>query len=158
MTDLSIAITLHALAAIIWVGGMFFAYMAMRPAVGQTIDPAQRPALWCHTLSRFFRWVWACVIVLLLSGYYLVFKILGGMADIGLHIHIMQGLGIVMMLLFLHVFFAPYRRLKQAVASGDQELGAKSVGQIRFFVGLNLILGLIVVIVGVGGRYVVFGP
>ena len=140
MTDLSIAITLHALSAIIWVGGMFFAYMAMRPAVGRVIDPAQRPALWCHTLSRFFRWVWACIIVLLLSGYYLVFK----------------GLGIVMMLLFLHVFFAPYRRLKQAVADDDNDQGAKSIGQIRFFVGLNLILGLIVVIVGVGGRYVVF--
>lgn len=156
MIDLSIAITLHALSSMIWVGGMFFAYLAMRPAVGQVIDPGQRPELWCHTLSRFFAWVWACIILLLGSGYYMVFKILGGMADIGLHIHIMQGLGILMMLLFLHVFFAPYRRLKQAVAADDREAGNKAVGQIRFFVGLNLILGLIVVVVGVGGRYVVF--
>lgn len=158
MTDLSIAITLHALSAVIWVGGMFFAYMAMRPAVGKVIDPAQRPELWCHTLSRFFGWVWLCLVVLLLSGYYMIFKVLGGMAGLGLHIHLMQGLGILMMLIFLHAFFAPYGRLKRAVSDGNHEAGAASIGQIRFLVGLNLILGLVVVVIGVGGRYVVFSP
>lgn len=158
MTDLSIAITVHALAAMVWVGGMFFAWMIMRPAVGKVIEPRNRPELWCHTLSRFFLWVWICIALLLLSGYYMIFRILGGMAEAGLHIHVMQGLGLLMMLLFAHVFFAPYRRLKRAVAAGDSEQGGKAIGQIRFFVGLNLILGLIVVIVGVGGRYVVFSP
>jgi len=31
------------------------------------------------------------------------------------HITIMMGLGILMMLIFAHVFFAPYNRLKRAV-------------------------------------------
>lgn len=30
---MSLAIARHVLSAVIWVGGMFFAYMAMRPAV-----------------------------------------------------------------------------------------------------------------------------
>ena len=150
---MSLAIALHVLSAVIWVGGMFFAYMAMRPAVVEVIDASQRGALWCATLGRFFRWVWVAVILLLVTGYWMIFSVFGGMADAGLHIHLMQGLGIVMMLLYFHVYFAPFRRLKQAVANQDPQEGGRQVGQIRKLVGTNLILGLIVVVIGAGGRY-----
>jgi uncharacterized membrane protein len=150
---MSLAITLHLLAAVVWVGGMFFAYLAMRPAVAEVVEPADRPALWYHTLSRFFRWVWAAVVVLLATGYWMVFGYFGGMAGAGWHVHAMQGLGIVMMLLFLHVFFAPYRRLKQAVERRDAEEGKRRIGQIRTLVAVNLALGLLVVAIASGGRY-----
>ena len=52
-----LAITLHLLAAVIWVGGMFFAYMALRPATG-SLEPSIRLTLWSQTLKRFFPWVW----------------------------------------------------------------------------------------------------
>jgi uncharacterized membrane protein len=65
----------------------------------------------------------------------------------------MQGLGILMILLFLHVYFAPFRRLNQALAQGDTPEAQRRIGQIRFFVGLNLTLGLIVVVLGAAGRY-----
>lgn len=150
---MSLAIALHLLAAVIWVGGMFFAYMAMRPAVGQVVDVSHRGALWCQTLSRFFRWVWVSIGVLLVTGYWMVFAVFGGMAGAGWHIHVMQGLGIVMMLIFLHVYFAPFRRLKLAVANSDPQEGQRRVGQIRMLVGINLILGLLVIVIGSGGRY-----
>jgi uncharacterized membrane protein len=150
---MSLAITLHLLAAVVWVGGMFFAYLAMRPAVAEVVEPADRPALWYHTLSHFFRWVWAAVVVLLATGYWMVFGYFGGMAGAGWHVHAMQGLGIVMMLLFLHVFFAPYRRLKQAVERRDAEEGKRRIGQIRTLVAVNLALGLLVVAIASGGRY-----
>jgi uncharacterized membrane protein len=150
---MSLAIALHVLSAVVWVGGMFFAYMAMRPAVVEVIDASQRGALWCATLGRFFRWVWAAVVLLLVTGYWMIFSAFGGMAGAGLHIHLMQGLGIVMMVLYFHVYFAPFRRLKQAVANQDPQEGGRQVGQIRKLVGTNLILGLIVVVIGAGGRY-----
>ena len=150
---MSIWIALHVLAAVIWVGGMFFAYQCMRPAVGQAVPPDQRPALWHPTLAYFFRWVWAAVIILPVSGYMMIFRYLGGMDQAGWHIHGMQALGILMILLFLHVFFAPYRRLGQAVASGDTQDGLHRISQIRRFVGINLILGLVVVVLGAAGRY-----
>ena len=150
---MSLAIALHVLSAVVWVGGMFFAYMAMRPAVVEVIDASQRGVLWCSTLSRFFRWVWVAVVLLLVTGYWMVFSVFGGMANAGWHIHVMQGLGIVMMLLYFHVYFAPFRRLKQAVANQDPQEGGRRVGQIRTLVGTNLILGLIVVVIGAGGRY-----
>ncbi|WP_028672188.1 CopD family protein [Saccharospirillum impatiens] len=150
---MSLAIALHVLSAVIWVGGMFFAYMAMRPAVVEVVSESQRGMLWCHTLSRFFRWVWAAVILLLVTGYWMIFSVFGGMAGAGWHIHAMQGLGIVMILLYLYVYFAPFRKLKQAVANQDPQEGGRRVGQIRRLVGTNLILGLIVVAIGAGGGY-----
>jgi uncharacterized membrane protein len=150
---MGLAIALHVLSAVIWVGGMFFAYMAMRPAVVEVVNESQRGKLWCHTLSRFFQWVWASVILLLVTGYWMIFSVFGGMAGAGWHIHVMQGLGIVMMLLYLYVYFAPFRKLKQAVADQDPQEGGRQVGQIRRLVGTNLILGLIVVAIGSAGGY-----
>ncbi|ASK36438.1 hypothetical protein CEK62_06070 [Alcanivorax sp. N3-2A] len=150
---MALPLALHLLAAVVWVGGMFFAYMAMRPAVGEVLDPARRPALWAATLGRFFAWVWGAILVLLITGFGMIFGIYGGMAQVGGAVHAMLGLGIVMMLIFGHVYFAAFRRLKQAVASDDVQEGARRVGQIRKLVGLNLILGLLVVVIAAAGRY-----
>jgi uncharacterized membrane protein len=133
---------------------MFFAYMALRPASGP-LEPPQRLALWARVLGRFFPWVWLAVIVLLATGYWMIFVIFGGFAGSRMYIHLMQGLGIIMMLLFLHLFFAPYRRLQTAVAAQDWPVAAKQLNQIRIIVATNLLLGLIVVIVAAGGRYLV---
>lgn len=153
---MSLLIALHTLAAVIWVGGMFFAYMALRPAVAKVLQPEQRPLLWCHTLSTFFRWVWICAAVLLITGFTMLGTYYGGMANAGWHIHVMLLLGIIMTLLFLHTWFAPYRRLKQAVDAADNEAAAHRISQIRLFVLINLILGLVVVVIAAGGRYIAF--
>jgi uncharacterized membrane protein len=148
----AIALALHALAAVIWVGGMFFAYMALRPASG-ALEPPQRLALWARVFGRFFPWVWLAVVILLATGYWMMFTLFGGFAGSGMHIHLMQGLGIIMMLLFMHLFFAPYRRLQKAVSAQDWPAAAKQLNQIRIIVAINLVLGLIVVIAASGGRY-----
>ena len=147
----ALAITLHVLSVVVWVGGMFYAYMAMRPAVAQVVEPAKRPALWANTLERFFRWVWLSIVLILATGFWMIFSVFGGMANIGLHIHLMMGLGLLMMLLYFHVYFAPFRRLRIAVANNAIEDGAKRVGQIRKIVGINLLLGLAVIVIAVMG-------
>lgn len=150
---MGLAIALHALSAVIWVGGMFFAYMAMRPAVGEVIEAGQRGELWCQTFTRFFRWVWVSIVLLLITGYWMIFKGLGGMAGAGWHVHVMQTLGLVMMLVFFHLYFSPFRRLKKAVAAHDPQESGRQVGKIRLFVAINLVLGLVVVVIGSAGRY-----
>jgi uncharacterized membrane protein len=37
---------LHGMAASAWVGGIFFAYMALRPAAMITLEPPVRLKLW----------------------------------------------------------------------------------------------------------------
>jgi len=149
---MGIAILLHVLAAAIWVGGMFFAYVCLRHAASG-LEPAARLKLWADVLGRFFRWVWSAIAVLLVTGFWMIFTVLGGMKAAGLHVHLMLGAGIVMMLLAAHVYFAPLRRLRQRVAEQHWTDAGKSLAQVRVFIAANLALGLLVVAVGSGGRY-----
>ena len=150
--SMTILVTLHVLAAVVWVGGMFFAYMVLRPSAGP-IEPAVRLALWHRVFRRFFPWVWASIVLLLVSGYAMIFLYLGGFAGAGLHVHLMQAMGIVMMMLFLHLFFAPWRRFNNAVEREAFLEAAKALDQIRRIVAVNLVLGLVMVIVGASGRF-----
>jgi uncharacterized membrane protein len=77
----------------------------------------------------------------------------GGFAKIGTYVHVMMGLGILMMLIYAHLYFAPWRRFRRAVAAGEWPVAAKYIDQIRLLVTINLVLGLITVVVGAAGRY-----
>jgi uncharacterized membrane protein len=149
---ISLLLALHVLAAMIWVGGMFFAHQVLRPAIG-TVEPAIRLPIWRRVFGRFFPWVWLSIGLLVASGYGMVFGHFGGFARVGLHIHVMQGTGILMMLLFAHLFFAPWRRFRAAVDSGDFVAAAKQLAQIRLIVGINLLLGIVTIVAGATGRY-----
>lgn len=153
MTLHALAISLHTLAAAVWVGGMFFAHQVLRPVAAQQLEPPQRLKLWSGVFSRFFPWVWVFVIILPLTGYWLVFKLFGGMNSVGTHIHVMQGLGWVMILMFMHLYFAPYKRIREAVITENWPEAGKQLNQIRRIVGINLVLGLIVIAAAAGGRY-----
>ncbi|MHB8535428.1 MAG: CopD family protein [Sulfuricaulis sp.] len=150
---MSFAITLHVLSAVIWVGGMFFAYMALRPAAASLLDPPQRLPLWSKTFARFFPWVWTAVILLPATGYWMVLNVFDGFANLKLYIDVMQVTGIGMILIYLHVFFAPYRRMNAAIAAGDFPAAGKQLAVMRKLIGINLVLGLITIVVATGGAY-----
>jgi uncharacterized membrane protein len=148
-----IAITLHLLAAVIWAGGMFFAYVALRPVAAALLDPPLRLPLWSRTFARFFPWVWAAVILLPVTGYWMIFEAFGGFENVKWHVHLMQLTGWPMIFIFLHVFFAPYRRLNRSIAAGDFVQAGKALATIRRLIGLNLSLGLITIVIATGGAY-----
>jgi len=151
---MSVTITLHSLAAIIWVGGMFFAYMALRPSAAEVLEPPLRLTLWAKVFSKFFPWVWASIVVLFGTGYWMVLNVFGGFSQVGIYVHVMHGLGIVMLLIFFHVYFAPYKRLKQFVAESNFPEAGKKLAQIRILIAINLCIGLIIiVVVKAGARF-----
>jgi uncharacterized membrane protein len=47
----------------------------------------------------------------------------------------------------MHIRFALYKRLSQAVAASDWAAGAAALGQIRLWVSVNLGLGVVVLLV-----------
>jgi uncharacterized membrane protein len=148
----TIALIVHALSAVVWVGGMFFAYVVLRPAAG-VLEGGPRLVLWSGVFERFFAWIIAAIVLLLASGYAMVFWVFGGFAWVGLHVNIMQATGIVMMLLFFHLYFAPWRRYRAALAAQDLAEAGRRLGQIRTIVAINLGLGLLTVAVASSGRY-----
>lgn len=148
----SLALALHVLSAVLWVGGMFFAYQVLRPVAAAQLEPPARLRLWVGVFSRFFPWVWLCVLALPVTGYWMVFRLFGGMGSVGVSVHIMQGLGWLMILIYMHLFFAPFRRLKDAVVTEQWPEAGKQLNQIRHIVGVNLVLGLVVIGVATAGR------
>lgn len=149
---LALLLALHALAAVVWVGGMFFAYLILRPSLG-IFEPPQRLRLWHGVFGRFFPWVWGAVGILLASGYAMIFGHFGGFGGVGMSVHIMHLTGLIMMALFAHLFFAPWRRFRQAVEREDFAVAGQQLNGIRRIVAINLALGLLTVILGAGGRY-----
>ena len=142
----------HVLASVVWVGGMFFAHQVLRPSA-MGLEAAPRLELWSRVLGRFFLWVIAAILLLLATGLAMVFLIFGGFAHLPGYVQLMMGLGIVMMLLFLHLYFAPWRRLRAAVARRDWAEGGRLLGQIRAIVTINLVLGLVTIAAASGGGY-----
>ncbi|MDH5388086.1 MAG: CopD family protein [Gammaproteobacteria bacterium] len=150
---MSVSIALHLLSAILWVGGMMFAHMMLRPAAVRVLEPPLRLKLWVQVFKNFFLWVWIAIITILASGYWMVFGVFNGFGNVGIHIHLMHGMGIVMVLIFMYVFFIPYRKLRHAVIVENFQEGGAKLAQIRQLVGINILIGLGISIIASAGRY-----
>jgi uncharacterized membrane protein len=146
------AVSLHILAAIVWIGGMFFAILVLRPSAGP-LEPPKRLALWRRVFARFFPWVWVSLVLLLATGNWMIFEGFDGFAHLPIHIHLMHGIGWLMALIYLHLWFVPYKRFKAALDAGEPPIAAASLNQIRWIVTTNLALGLITAVIGASGRY-----
>ena len=144
------AVWLHLLGVVVWVGGMFFAHMALRPAA-QALPPPQRLPLLAAALSRFVAWTAAAILLLVASGIAMI-VLLGGMRAVGVYVHVMIGLGLVMILIYGHLVASPLKRLRAAVAASDWPGAGAAMTMARRLVGINLVLGLVTITVAVFGR------
>lgn len=61
-------VTIHILAAFLWLGGMFFLAVVGAPVLRRLDSPELRSQLWRDLGERFRRVGWACIVVLLVTG------------------------------------------------------------------------------------------
>lgn len=148
--QLALAIALHQLATVIWVGGMFFAHFALRGSV-QTLEPRPRLELMVAVLRRFFRWVWLAMLTLWASGLWVFLGVYDG--HVGGHVHAMSATALVMTGLFLWLWFVPWPRLKAQLQAGEIPAAAATMTLIRRIILTNLGLGLLTAALGSAGRY-----
>lgn len=148
----SLLLVLHLPGAALWVGGMAFALIALRPAL-RVIDPPSRLALMAGVHKRFFMVVWHAMPIVILTGYGLLFGVFGGFSGVRWPIHLMHLLGLIMAGVFLMIWFMPFRRMRAAVAAADDKAAAAANESIRKLVTLNLALGMVTVAPGAVGRY-----
>lgn len=147
MTPFALVYTLHVLAALVWVGGMFFAWMVLRPAAVAALEGPARLKLWAEVFPRFFVWVWVAVALLPLSGIGLINLRFSGFETAPRYVQVMMGLYLVMTALFIRLQSLQLPELRKAVAAEDWPAGAATLGTIRKLVGINLMLGVLVVAV-----------
>lgn len=141
---------IHLSSVLIWVGGMFFAYIVLRPAAVDMLEPPHRLRLWNAVFRRFFTWVWAGITALLVSGTALI-VLYGGFTQVGVHVHIMLLLAMIMIGVFSYVYFVCYRQLSGHVGAERWKEAGEQLGNIRQLVGVNLSLGILTVCVVVFG-------
>jgi uncharacterized membrane protein len=134
---------LHVAGAIFWMGGMAFTLLALRPALHAQLQPPLRLPLMVLVLRRFFLVVMVSIVLLLSTGFPLLMQIPGAMAPRGWHV--MAGIGVLMMLIFGHIFFAPWHGMQRAVEAGDWPEGGRRMHQITLLVNINFALGWIAI-------------
>jgi uncharacterized membrane protein len=93
------------------------------------------------------------IAALLVSGFAMVLFGLGGFANLGHYINAMMAIGLVMIALFAHVYFAPWKRFRRAAAAADWATAERNIRQIRVLIAVNLLLGLATTVIGASGRY-----
>ena len=136
---LAIAKAIQLLGAVIWVGGMFFALLVLRPSLA-VLEPPQRLALHGQVFKRFFRIVWHAMPLVLLSGYFMLFGMYGGFADADPFIHVMHLVGLIMAAVFIWIFVGPWKRFRTDPASRPE-----AANTIRKLILVNLVLGLLTI-------------
>ncbi|CAI8855363.1 CopD domain-containing protein [Pseudomonas sp. IT-P12] len=145
MTPFSLVYTLHVLSALVWVGGMFFAWMVLRPAAIKALEGPARLKLWVEVFQGFFRWVWVAVVLLPISGVGMIHLQYSGFESAPRYVQIMMGLYLVMTALFIRIQALLLPELRTAVGAQDWPVGAAVLGRIRRLVGINLMVGLVLV-------------
>ena len=146
---LAILLILHILGAVVWVGGMAFSILVLRPSL-VVLEPAQRLALHGLVFRRFFLLVWHAMPIMLLTGFAMV-GLLGGFAGVPWNVHAMLLTGVIMAALFVFIFFGPWKRMRAAMAASDNPAAAAAADSIRKMVTVNLVLGVLTIAVAAWG-------
>lgn len=162
----ALMVFLHVLAVVIWVGGMFLMHFAVRPVAVAQLPPPQRLPLLAEILGRFFNWVTAAVLVVLVTGLAMIVGIgaaAGAMAagksafGEGMRlahgsVHLMFGLGVLMSLIFAFIRLVPFVRLRGALAAQQLPAAAGHLDLVRRLVAVNLVLGIVTIAAATLGR------
>lgn len=144
--------TVHLLAIVVWMGGMVFAHFFLRPALAQ-LEPPARLRLMHEVLGRFFQAVLVVSLLTLGSGVWMLGRVAkqvvqaGGSFQMPWPWTVMAVLGVLMVAIFMHIRFALYKRLSRAVAASDWPAGGAALAQIRQWVLVNLVLGVVIMAV-----------
>ena len=148
---MSIAVTLHLLGVIVWVGGMFFAHVVLRVAINKLLEPHDRLNLMLKVFDGFFPWVWVSVIVILASGYWMLFTYYAD--NSALWLSAMSASGTVMAAIFVFIYAIPYHQFGSALHTSDMPRAVAAITLIRKLILTNLVLGMLTTAVAALGKY-----
>ncbi|WP_428392141.1 CopD family protein [Lichenicoccus sp.] len=136
-----LVLTLHLLGMAVWVGGSAAMLFVLRPSLG-LLDQTQRVSVDLQSLRRFLRLLWLVVPIMLLTGWAMEIFRQGGFANADWHINAMQGLGILMALVFAYLYFGPFQKARRALRPKPAMFES-----IRSLIGTMLVIGVAIVVV-----------
>ena len=148
---------IHLLAVMVWVGGMTFVLLCLRPAAS-VLEPAARIALMHAAMRRFLAVVAVAIAVIFVCGVAMVAIAWSAAVRAGLRFnmpldwYVMFAVFFAMLAVFVHIRGVLFPRLDAALRGQRWADGASALGAIRREVVANLVLGVFVtVLVRLGG-------
>ena len=147
---MAIALTVHLLGVIVWVGGMFFAHVVLRGAANKVLESQERLQLMLKVFDGFFPWVWLSVILILASGYWMLFFVYE--SETTLWLNVMSIAGTLMAAIFVFIYTIPYHQLNRALKTHDMPQAVAAITLIRQLILTNLSLGLVITVLAVIGK------
>jgi uncharacterized membrane protein len=141
---------LHVFSIVLWVGGMIYTLFFLRPSLGTLASP-QRVQLMHDVLARFFKAVLIVSTIAVASGFWMIGRVAkqtvqsGGAFSWPTQWVLMAVLGTLMYLVFMHIRFALFKRLQRAVGASDWAAGGAALDQIRLWVSVNLVIGIVII-------------
>ena len=149
--------TIHLLSIVLWVGGMMFALFFLRPAISQLEGP-QRLTLMQDVMSRFFKTITVASLLVLVTGFWMLGRVAKQMVQSGMGFEMpiawwfMAVVGTLMVAIYFHIRFALFKRFNDAVKFSVWDKAATAFDKLRLWVGINLSLGILIIVVTLLGR------
>ena len=93
------------------------------------------------------------VLALLATGHAMILVELGGFAAIDLSVHLMQGTGVLMAVIYLVLLVGPYRAFLRALDAGVLPAAGRAIERIRWLIAVNLAIGVTTIVIANTGHY-----
>lgn len=152
----SVAIALHVMAAFVWLGGMFYASVALALTTGAR-EPLKIAPHVARELRRFFPVLCLCAAILLASSIYLVLDGLRAPHHSPAFVKLMLARDLFMVALVLLAWFFAYPRLRHGIEQAEVRLVRSGLNRMLLVGLINLILGAIVFFVVMTGSFDLYG-
>ncbi len=138
-------VTLHLLAAVVWIGGMLFLGMVLTPVLRDR-PPVERASLLHGVGRRFLKIGWTALAILLLTGPTL--WALHGFPLTPVLIAKLALVGIILVLSVLHDFSLGPRLVTELQKGGETKETLQLRRRVSLLARLNVLLALVVLILG----------
>jgi uncharacterized membrane protein len=136
-----LALMLHLLAIVFWIGGMAFMHVALRPALAEALEPPQRLTLLVAIMRRFFAGVTLAILLIFATGA----AMLAIAPARNAAVHAMVALAVVMTAVFAYIRLRSYPVLRKHVEAREWAAAGAAAVSIRRLVGFNLAVGIAII-------------
>ena len=143
---------IHLVAGILWMGGMAFMLLALRPAAAALLQPPERLMLMASVWKRFFPIVLVSIFALFTTGTNLytttfrAIKATTGQGSVPTGWNIMLVAGLLMMAIFAYTYWVAFAKFKKAMAETDWPVAGKAAAQINTAMVVNFTLGWLAIL------------
>jgi uncharacterized membrane protein len=138
-------VVLHVVGVVLWVGGMGFSQMVLRPATASMEAPA-RVRFMMDVLGRFFRLVTVSLVLIWVSGLAMLAPV--GMKNAPLSWHIMYGLATITTVIFIVIYGLYLGKAKPALANNDIAGAGAVLMKLRVLISINFVLATLAMVAG----------